>query len=81
MTRDELLNTLTLTTTDDDSVYFEDDERYIDWSSVDRRTGGIRVEVSDGCDTIQVELSREDLERVHRALTMTLLRYRAADEA
>ncbi|GEM_PF-5816094 len=66
-----------LHTTAADGVTFADDDTYIDWSS--SHVGGARTfEVGDGDDAVQLILTRDDLVRLHAALTLTLLAWPAS---
>lgn len=70
MTNEQLVASLTAVQ-EADGVYLGDD-RYVDWSS---RDGGKYIfEAGDGIDTVQLTLTRDDLLKLHAALTLTLLR-------
>lgn len=68
---EQLIASLTATNPDETGVYF-DDGRYLDWSS---RTADdrVRLEVGDEDEAVQVELDRDEVVRVQRALTLWLL--------
>jgi hypothetical protein len=71
---DHLLASLTAVTDDIEGVYFDDD-RYIDWSG-GAPDGGRRLEVGDETgDAVQIVMSRADMVRLQRALTLHLLRH------
>jgi hypothetical protein len=68
MTNAEMIASLTALSTH--GAYFDDDQ-YLDWSST--IDGGRRLEVGDGADCVQLELSHAQLVQLHAALTATLL--------
>lgn len=75
MTTDELLASLTASHTTNDEGLTTDDG-YLDWSSVDDRSGRRCLEVSADGDTATIWLSPEDFAELHRRMTITLLAHR-----
>lgn len=70
MTRNMLLETLAAVQDDCDQVQC-DDGSYFDWSVGDAGTRS--MEVGNGDDAVMIPMTREDLIRLHAALTRTLL--------
>lgn len=68
MTQNELLASLTATAAP--HIYL-DDNRYIDWSSTTDE--GVVLEVSDGEDVAQVEMTRNEVLALQQRLTAWLL--------
>lgn len=69
MTREQMINSLALVA--EHAAYF-DDGRYFDWST-SNEFGTRSLEVGDGVDAVQVPMSRDDMVRLHAALTASLL--------
>jgi hypothetical protein len=72
---DYLLKSLTASRDDLTAVHF-DDGRYLDWSTTTDE--GVRMELGEGADAVQVGLSRNDVARIQRALTLWLLEHNDA---
>lgn len=68
MTREQMIANLQA---DRDAVTF-DDGRYFDWST-QHEDGSLSFEIGDGAEAVQVPMSRDDMVRLHAALTATLL--------
>lgn len=69
---DLLIQSLSATNTDNGGVQF-DDGQYLDWSC-DGDNDGPRLEVGDVDGNIAIiDLSRDDVARIQRALTLWLL--------
>jgi hypothetical protein len=73
----ELLIAALLVNAEDDGAIAFDDDRYIDWSIAanhDDPDSGRRFEVADADgDLVQLDLSWAEIERLQRALTLTLI--------
>lgn len=69
MTNTELL-IASLTATATDNLYLDDD-RYLDWSATTDQ--GVVLEVSDGEDVAQVEMTRDEVLALQQRLTAWLL--------
>ena len=69
MTREQMIESLALVA--EHAVYF-DDGRYFDWS-VPNGDGTRTFEAGDATEASQVRMSRDDMVRLHAALTATLL--------
>jgi hypothetical protein len=70
MTREQLIASLTATAADSQNLALDDD-RYFDWST--EREGAVVMEVSDGVDTAQVEMTRDQIVSLQQRLTAYLL--------
>lgn len=68
MTREQLIASLTAT---DNNALYLDDERYFDWST--SHDGLTTFEAGDGADTVQLDLTRSEIESLHQRLTLWLL--------
>ena len=73
MTRDQLIELLGHVQESECWVGSEDDDLYMDWS-VETGQDRVRFEVGDGTDAIHLEIPVSDVERLHAALTLWLLR-------
>ena len=73
MTRDQLIAALAEVQQTECWNGSEDEDLYMDWS-VNPRPGYVRFEAGDGTDSVMLELSDADVERLHAALTLWLLR-------
>lgn len=73
MTREQLIASLTAT---DDSGWYaqaDDDSPYLDWST-QLADAGRRLEAGDeDGEAVTLDLTRDELVQLHRALTVTLL--------
>lgn len=69
MTREQLL--ATLTTTGVDNGWYGDSGAYVDWSTTDGDT--VVLEAGDDDGAVQLKLTRDELRKLHRQLTLTLL--------
>lgn len=76
MTHDEMTAALAALATH--GVYWDEDQ-YVDWSST--TDDGRRLEIGDGDECVQLQLSHAQLVQLHAALTATLLADAAADAA
>ena len=62
--------------TDDDKVYFNDgSDRYLDWSV--HHDNGCDLEIGQGHDGANIELSWPEFERIAQAMLLTLNKRRA----
>jgi hypothetical protein len=69
MTREQLIASLTAT---DNRDYQLDEDRYFDWST--KTEDGVSMEISDGTDTVQVDMTRSEIQALQQRLTAWLLR-------
>lgn len=56
----------------DNTGYYLDDERYIDWSSRNG-DGSVSFEVGPGGDAVQIDMTRDDMLALQQRLTAWLL--------
>lgn len=73
MTREQMIESLALVA--EHALYLDGDAdgRYLDWSCGNPDEGTRTLEVGDGAEAVQFDLTRDEIVRLHAALTATLL--------
>lgn len=69
MTREQLI--ASLAAADNADVLYLDDDRYLDWSTTNDT--GVTLEVGDGTDAIQLDMTRDEIAALQQRLTLWLL--------